>query len=130
MGNDKKISILIRMKITEQIMKTFKNCAFCTKCAILERFHEFLCDHNSDYCGDFFIIPHFPRRKYHKPNIRKKNILTSRGACCFATLQNHNGSRPHIFFKIVVSNSTYKNLSFLSLLFYQKDIFHKIDTPY
>ena len=24
--------------------------------------HEFLCDHNSDYYGDFFIVSHFPRR--------------------------------------------------------------------
>ena len=40
--------VMIRVMITEQFMKMFQNCAVLRNCAILEHFHEFLHNHNSD----------------------------------------------------------------------------------
>ena len=52
-----------------------------------------------------------------------------KGGGCFAKLQNYNGSRPHIFFKIVAFNSEYKNLPFYHYPFIKKTFFIKLTRP-
>ena len=61
--------LTIRVTVTEQFMKMFQNCAVLRNCAILEHFHELLCNCNSDWYGDFFQHVSF---ECHIPNIRFK----------------------------------------------------------